>query len=181
MKNILVIGGGFTSGKRLDPHTLQFAAPVELPGRDNVTTIDSNKECRPSFVWDLNVTPWPINKPIHSHAYDEVHAYEVLEHLGKQGDADSLFAHFGECWLALKPGGLLLASVPSFKSMWAWGDPSHTRVITSGTITFLMRKQYEMQIGRTSMSDFCSKLIGNWELVAHQDDGESYRFVLRAL
>lgn len=157
-----------------------------------VNTIDSNKEAKPTWVHNLDRIPWPCNCMQSSqpgeywgnspdvHKYDEVHAYEILEHLGTQGDASSFFAHFAEIWMALKPGGLLFASVPSWKSQWAWADPSHRRVITAGTLVFLMRAEYDKQLGKTAMSDFRHLLVGDWELVNHHDDGESYRFVLRA-
>src|SRR3546814_6014455 len=74
--------------------------------------------------------------------FDEVHAYEVLEHLGSQGDFRSFFAHFGEIYRALKDGGILFATVPAWDSVWAWADPSHRRVIAPETLVFLDQTQY---------------------------------------
>jgi hypothetical protein len=164
---------------------------------DQIDTIDLNLYTKPTWIFDLNASPWPCNveqdfdfrvagwRREPHHDYDEVHAYEILEHLGQQGDYKAFFECFAEIWCALKPGGLLFASVPSYKSIWAWGDPSHTRIINAGSIIFLMREQYAKQIDcepdkRTAMSDFRKYLVGDWSLVAHNDDGESYRFVLRA-
>lgn len=181
MLNVLVLGGGFTASKRLNDR-LHFSAAESMPKYDKqiVTTIDQNKECNPTWVWNLNNSPWPVNKPIHPRTFDEVHAYEVLEHLGTQGDAWSLFQTFANIWWALKPGGLLFASVPSYKSIWAFGDPTHTRIINAGTLTFLRRDEYEKQLGKTSMSDYRHLLVGDWEMVSQYDDGESFRFVMRA-
>ena len=182
MKNILILGPGFTADKRLDIENLQFGRKtVSSEGADEfIDTIDDNPQCNPTFLQDLNETPWMPNKHIHCHKYDEVHAYEVLEHLGRQGNAYEFFATFAQIWWALKKGGLLFASCPSWKSIWAWGDPSHTRIINAGTLTFLMRDEYKKQLGKTAMSDYRNLLVGDWELVRHHDDGESYRFVLRA-
>lgn len=190
MKKVLLLGPGRNLDKRLNAHSLSFySASYNLPPDEELTVIDidshacdeaSNENLGTTFEWDLNDTPWPVNKPIHVHAFDEVHAYEVLEHLGKQGDAKSFFDTFSEIWWALKPGGLLFASVPSWKSIWAWGDPTHSRIINMGSLTFLFRAEYEKQVGRTAMSDYRRYLVGDWQLVAANDDGESFRFVLRA-
>ena len=113
-------------------------------------------------------------------AFDEVHAYEVLEHLGTQGDYRSFFAHFYEIWRALKDGGHLFATCPSYKSMWAWGDPSHKRIINAGSLSFLSQEQYELQIGTTAMTDFRWLWSGDLRCVHAEDDGEHFMFVLRA-
>lgn len=169
-----------------------------------IQTIDINPDCVPTWCHDLNIFPWPVNdgncstppvfdreQPFYSdsvqyvHAYDEIHAYEILEHLGQQGDFKAFFVCFAELWGALKPGGLLFASCPSWKSIWALGDPGHTRVISAASLVFLLRDQYARQIDgplatRTAMTDYRAWLVGDWSLVAQRDDGESFRFVLRA-
>jgi predicted SAM-dependent methyltransferase len=122
------------------------------------------------------VVPWPVG----DNEFDAVHAYQVLEHVGAQGDVASFFATFGEIWRVLKPGGELFASVPSWKSVWAWGDPSHKRIISPGSIQFLSQEEYHNQIGRTSMSDFRHIWDKDFEVLHSQDDGDDHIFVLRA-
>src|ERR1700760_2663386 len=89
--------------------------------------------------------------------WDEIHAYEVLEHLGQLGDAHSFLAHFSELWRLLKPNGYLCATVPSRYSPWLWGDPSHRRAIVPESLVFLDQEQYALQCDGpepTPMSDF---------------------------
>ena len=74
-----------------------------------LVTLDHDPNCGADITHDLEELPWPVA----ADSFDEVHAYEVLEHLGSQGDAKSFFAHFGEIYRVLKPGGLLLATVPA--------------------------------------------------------------------
>jgi hypothetical protein len=85
---------------------------------------------------------------------DEIHAYEVLEHIGRQGDVEGFFKEFQGYWEILRPGGALIGSVPAWDSQWAWGDPGHTRVIPPGTFAFLSQAEYEGQVGKTNMSDY---------------------------
>lgn len=143
---------------------------------DGLVTIDHDPNCGADIVHNLDETPWPVD----DNAFDEVHAYEVLEHLGTQGDYRSFFAHFYEIWRALKDGGHLFATCPSYKSMWAWGDPSHKRIINAGSLSFLSQEQYELQIGTTAMTDFRWLWSGDLRCVHAEDDGEHFMFVLRA-
>jgi|SRR5690606_19916650 len=142
----------------------------------NLVTMDHDPNCGADIVHDLEETPWPLEND----GFDEVHAYEVLEHLGKQGDFRSFFAHFGEIYRVLKPGGMLYATVPMWNGEWAWGDPSHTRVITPGTLVFLDQSEYAKQIGNTPMTDFRWLWKGDFEPVAANVDGGSFKFALKA-
>lgn len=179
----LLIGCGHTRDKR-----------VFIPGREyewkNLTTLDIDPACEPDIVWDLSQT---IQIPFFEHGkelgietpdsfYEEIHAYEVLEHIGTQGDHKLFFAQFKEFWRILKPDGYFCATVPDYRSIWAWGDPSHTRIINAGTLVFLSKKQYEKQIGKTAISDFRS-LMGDmdFDIVQTETIGETFRFVLRAI
>lgn len=155
--------------------------------------------------WEEHITPTPLrwwfpcpacsNPIIHKipcelcgasgrcpdHLFDEIHAYEVLEHIGMQGDYKTFFAQFTELYRILKPGGLLYATCPSWCSPWAWGDPSHTRVITAGTLAFLSQAEYARQVGITPMSDFRNVYLADFETVYLHEDSETLMFVLRAV
>jgi hypothetical protein len=50
--------------------------------------------------------------------------------------------------------------------MWAWGDPSHRRVINEGSFTFLDQTQYAKQVGKTAMTDFRSLWKGDFHAEA---------------
>ena len=144
---------------------------------DDLTTIDHDPNCGADILHDLDETPWPLD----DNAFDEAHAYEVLEHLGRQGDYKAFFAHFHEIWRVLKPDGLLFATVPSWKSQWAWADPSHTRVIAPFSLVFLDQSQYEKQVGTTAMTDFRWLWKGDLRPEHLDDDGERFTFILRAV
>lgn len=142
-----------------------------------LTTMDHNPHCGADIVHDLDVTPWPVGDS----EFDEVHAYEVLEHLGGQGDWRAFFRHFQEIWRVLKPGGVLVATVPSWRSEWAFGDPSHTRVITPGTLLFLSRKQQDAGVGNGPMTDFRHVWTGDFDIVYSNCDDHFHRFVMQAV
>jgi SAM-dependent methyltransferase len=114
---------------------------------ENVVRLDSNPGHKPDVLWDLTDHPLPFKDD----EFDEIHAYEVLEHLASQGDYKFFLAEFTEYARILKPGGLFHASVPT--GVWVWGDPSHKRVIQPETLIFLNQESYA-QVGQTNMSDF---------------------------
>ena len=166
----LLIGCGSNRDKRLKD-------PLHDEGWVDLTTLDNNLDHDPDVFWDLRGTPWPFPDD----EFDEVHAYEVLEHLGQQGDYKALFSQFSEVWRVLKPDGKLYATVPWWQSNWAWGDPSHTRVIQPETLVFLDQKQYTEQVGVTPMSDFRYLYKADLSTVNAWRVGDTFCFILRAI
>lgn len=144
---------------------------------EKLVTLDNVASHHPDVIWDLNEYPWPFPDD----EFDEVHAYEVLEHLGQQGDAPSFFATFSEIWRILRPRGKLMATCPAPGSPWVWGDPSHTRQISPQSLVFLSQKAYEEQVGVTPMSDFRSIYSADFEVVWQDVRADTFGFVLRAL
>jgi SAM-dependent methyltransferase len=145
-------------------------------GWSDLVTIDHDPNCGADIVHDLDETPWPIE----ADRFDEVHAYCVLEHLGRQGDYRSFFDVFAEIYRVLKPGGHVFGICPSRSSPWLWGDPSHTRVIQPESLVFLDQAQYAEQIGKTAMTDFRWLWKGDLEPVALDDNGRDFKFALKA-
>lgn len=164
----LLIGCGHSREKKLN-----------LPGHKawkELVTLDINPDTGCDVVHDLEVLPYPFA----DNTFDEVHAYEVLEHIGEQGDYQTFFKQFEELHRILKPGGNVVASVPYWESKWAWGDPSHKRVINEGTLSFLEQKAYA-ECGQTSRTDFrfCYKV--DFEIVYLARTEDHLFFVLKAL
>jgi hypothetical protein len=191
----LLIGCGRARDRRVYPPGVH----VTTGWRGPLTTLDLNPNCGADLQCDLNAAPpWharPLRDPVtfemSSDYWDEIHAYEVLEHLGQQGDAASFLAHFSELYRLLKPNGYLCATVPSVGSKWLWGDPSHRRVINECSLVFLDQEQYQAQIDRrvsagqppTNMSDFRDALgyRADLKLVDQHDNRTTFTFILQAV
>ena len=77
----LLIGCGHRRDKRL--------RVGRNDGWNNLTTLDHNESVKPDIVCDLERPQWGSNAPqgfqvLEESSFDEIHAYEVLEHLGQQ-------------------------------------------------------------------------------------------------
>lgn len=142
----------------------------------NLTTLDIDESCKPDVVWDLNNVPLPFA----DNSFDEIHAYEVLEHCGRQGDWKFFLDQFADFWRVLKPGGYLCATCPMWDSPWTWSDPGHTRVITRHSLIFLAQAEYA-QIGTTHMTDYRSHYKADFETIAVHEEEHSWGFVLKAI
>lgn len=158
-------------GQRLEK---QFGTTAH-PTWENLTTLDINPDHRPDVLHDLNILPLPFE----ANSFDEIHALDVLEHVGSQGDYKTFFAQFSEFWRILKPGGLFFIQVPLPSSCWAWGDPSHTRVLPKECFYFLSQSFYG-QVGQTPCSDFRYIYKADLEMIGAAVAGEAQRIVLRA-
>lgn len=141
-----------------------------------LVTLDVDPGVNPHVVHDLN----DVALPFDDNKFDEIHAYEVLEHCGRQGDWRFFFDQFAEFWRILKPGGWFVATVPAWDSEWAWGDPGHCRVITPGSLVFLSQAEYEAQVGKTAMTDYRGWYKADFEIHAAQMNDQQFGFVLRA-
>jgi len=148
--------------------------PKEWSG--DLITLDFNEECKPHVVHDLNILPYPFD----DNMFDEIHAYEVLEHCGTQGDFRFFFNQFEEFSRILKPGGYFVATCPNWDSPWAWGDPGHTRIISSESITFLSQAEYTRQ-GKSPMTDYRFCYQADFELITRQEQEHNWAFILRAI
>ena len=163
----LLLGCGHNTEKR-----------ISVEGRErfvNVTKLDNNSDHNPDVIWDLCNHPLPFE----DNTFDEIHAYEVLEHLAYQGDYKFFFREFSEYWRILKPNGLFCATVPSKNSVWTIGDPSHKRIITKENLIFLNQKSYE-DVVKSKMSDFRYIYKADFGIVYLKDNNETFTFVLRS-
>lgn len=167
----LLIGCGTRHDKLLVVDELMPGDWTEL------ITLDVNEDLEPDHVWDLNDLPLPFDDD----CFDEIHAYEVLEHTGQQGDWRFFFNQFYEFWRILKPGGLFCGTCPMWDGQWAWGDPGHSRIISSANLVYLSQKEYKVQVGNGSMTDYRPYWDGDFDLVAAKEEGDTFGFVMRAV
>lgn len=181
----LIIGAGYER-RKMAIHPMRPKDWVEP------TTLDLNPRCKPDILFDLDrIGTYEERIPLigarltPDDHYDEIHAYEVLEHLGTQGDYRGFFALFSELWRITKPGGIFCATVPRWDSEQTWGDPSHRRAITPVTIVFLNQQQYLDQIDnaeqKTAMTDFRYMYSADWQLVCSELRDEKFCFLLEAV
>lgn len=168
-KKELLIGCGSNLSKRLTVDGTQTF--------DDLFTLDYNADHNPDLVWDLTS---PSGLPFEANTFDEIHAYEVLEHTGAQGDYKFFFWQFSDFWRVLKPNGYLCATCPSRHSAWALGDPSHSRVLQKEMLIFLDQDAYQ-DVGKTSMSDFRSIYQANFKAMHIVEDEEKFQFILKAI
>jgi SAM-dependent methyltransferase len=156
---------------------------IHLKEWENLTTLDIDPNCGADVIWDLGVFPYPFE----DNTFDEIHAYEILEHLGSLGDYKFFFKQFEEMWRILKPEGLLFGLVPGPKSPWIWGDPGHTRVITPEQLQFLDQSFYEVDSEGNFMkvqSNYYQTIYkGNLQTVTKvfENDYKSFLFMLKAI
>jgi len=173
----LLIGCGRNRTKKISVHK-------DHPDWDDLTTLDINPDVQPDIVLDLNKLPYPFE----DNTFDEIHAYEVLEHLGSLGDYKSLLAQFQELWRILKPGGLICGTAPALTSPWLFGDPGHTRVISMETLTYLSQSAYhQIEDKGSPMTDYRGIYKGDLVVVGNRveqiKDSTSaiFIFILQAL
>ncbi len=134
-KTALIIGCGHDHSRKLSFNN----EPCE------VTTLDMSGDVGADVIWDLDNRPLPFA----NESFDELHAYEVLEHLGRQGDWKTFFDEFAEYWNILKPGGTFHISVPIGEVR--FDDPGHTRFFSEHMFGFLSQRNYEANRAANSM------------------------------
>ena len=134
----LLLGCGHARDKRI-----YLGNDCEWNGE--LTTIDMNPNCGADVVHDLEQRPLPFSDD----SFDEIHAYDVLEHLGRQGDWRGWFDECAEYWRILKMGGTMASVVPINAD--ALADPGHTRFFSPEMFGFLQQDMYRINLEQGRM------------------------------
>ena len=160
----LLIGSGKNTGKKL--------FKVGYESWDCLTTLDLDADANPDVIHDLNVFPYPFAHE----TFDEIHAYNVLEHQGSLGDFRFFFDQWNEFGRITKPGGAFFGIVPHSGSVWLWGDPGHTRTITPEMLSFLNHDSYGE--GKTQSDYYKSLVKYQWQFGWHnaKRKGEGWEY-----
>lgn len=164
----LMLGSG--RGKLARRFSTQSSAPESETGWVSLDCLGE-----PDVLFDLNSGE---RLPFKDEEFDEIHAYEVLEHVGRQGDWRGLFREFNEYWRILKPGGHFIGSSPVFDPDWTLGDPGHVRLISNATISYLEKAFYDWD----RLSDYRPYIDPCWWMIrANYIHGSSFRFCLEKI
>lgn len=145
----------------------------------SLTTLDKLKSSGCDVVHDLNVLPYPFA----DNEFDEVHAYAILEHCGRQGDGDFFFAQFAEFYRILKPAGRFVFTVPMWEHPLAWGCPDHTRVMPKDLFLVLDHHYYD-NLGAPGVdkADYRDQLgATNFKIVDFREGNEQLAMILEAV
>lgn len=200
---ILFLGAGYSSARRIAPEHDEGRTYREagwpMPTGAEIFTLDKNPAAAPHILADLERfdcnNRWSVDdvrRPVdlerspegtawtlRSSYYDEVHAYEILEHIGAQGDVTTFYLQMNELWRILKPGAHLCGTVPSAHSPWAWGDPGHTRILPPQVWAFVDRGVYFPT--QPPSSDYRHLSHCDFRVISSWDGGYTHSFCLEAV
>lgn len=106
-------------------------------------TADVNPDCNPDYVMDMEDFWWK-DLPWADDAFDEIGAYDSLEHWGVQGDWRGWFDEMAQYHRILKPGGTMSILVPIGAD--AVADPGHKRFFHKNHFLMLSQGFYSKAI-----------------------------------
>ena len=69
--------------------------------------------------------------------------------------------------------------MPAWDSVWAWGDPGHTRILSEASLVYLNQREYKLQVGKTAMTDYRDYWTLNFELLANKYEDDGFAFVIQ--
>ena len=127
---ILHIGSG-RKGKDL---------PILADYDAEIITLDEDDRLEPDIVCSLGTQAIPLS----DNSIDQVVAWHVLEHIGRQGETKEWFLFWEEIYRILIPDGQLQFECPLHSSLWAWSDPSHTRALSPYSFLFFDQDSYRI-------------------------------------
>lgn len=135
-------------------HAKQVIFDGQSEWTGDLVKLDMYPDCGADVVWDMDETA--VHKkplPFDDGVFDEIGAYNCMEHWGRQGDWRGWFYEMGEYWRILKSGGLMGVLVPIGGD--ALADPGHTRFFQANYFGFLSQIFYERnEVKATCFTDY---------------------------
>lgn len=154
----LLIGCGNSRIKKV-----HFEGNSEWAGK--LVTADMNPNCDPDYLLDLDISWWKKSLPWNDDTFDEIGAYDCLEHWGKQGDWRGWFDEMAEYHRILKPGGTMGILVPVGGD--ALADPGHVRFFHANWFYMLAQDFYAKAIAMDMpVTDYRWYWKKNFEILA---------------
>ncbi len=132
MKRALLLGCGTSRERKI---RVAAGEPKDFSGFDLVT-VDMDPTCNPTVVLDL-----PFLFPFEHGTFDEIHAYDSLEHWGTQGSWVGWLNEMSYYHELLNPGGRFFSMTPVGEDRFA--DPGHTRFISTNWFNILCQDYYD--------------------------------------
>lgn len=112
--------------------------------------LDMNARVEPELVCELGKDP--IALPDNS--VDLVIANHILEHIGRQGEADAWLGFWAELYRVMKANARVQFECPYYSSLWAWADPTHVRAISEMSFLYLNQDAYRSNRNGGAMPDY---------------------------
>jgi len=179
MERSLLIGCGSNLTKQV-----QLDGKAEWAGE--LTTLDMNPDCKPDILFDMDsigrtrhpeISISGDRLPFEDSTFDEIGAYNVMEHWGSQGDWRGWFAEMAEYHRILKPRGTMSILVPVGQD--ALADPGHTRFFHSNYFGFLSQAFYERnEVKETCFTDYRWYWKLDFEIVFAEQQGDHHLAVI---
>lgn len=69
-------------------------------------------------------------------SFDSISAFDVIEHLSREGNPNAFITFMNEAFRLLKPNGILLCVTPAYPNPSSFQDPTHVNIITDQTINY---------------------------------------------
>ena len=122
--------------------------PVIVEPEAKIITLDADASLNADITCTLGIQPIPLS----DNSIDQVVAWHVLEHIGRQGETKEWFFFWEEIYRILIPGGQVQFECRLYSSLWAWSDPGHTRALSPYSFIFFDQDSY--RIPNSAISPF---------------------------